>query len=78
MEKVKVDLEKEEQRSMEDMWLARIMFSFEKGTLEWNEDTTTVVIAFLLEVRHVHPHLRIFQHEKNIDNNKASSNITED
>lgn len=64
MEKVKVDLEKEEQRSMEDMWLVRIMFTFEKGTFERNEGRTTVVIAFLLEARHVYPHLRMFQHEK--------------
>lgn len=55
----------------------RIMFSFEMGTFEWNEDRTTVFFAFLLQAKHLHSHLRMFQREKNIDNNKASSKITE-
>lgn len=38
MEKVKADLEKEQQRSTEETRLVRIMFSFEKGTFEWNDD----------------------------------------
>lgn len=43
MEKVKVDLEN---RSMENMWLVRIIFSYEKGGFEWNKARTTVVFAF--------------------------------
>ncbi|XP_029874843.2 uncharacterized protein KIAA2012 homolog [Aquila chrysaetos chrysaetos] len=39
MEKVKADLEKEQQRNAEKMELVRIMFSFEKRTFEWNDDT---------------------------------------
>lgn len=54
MEKAKVDLEKEQQKSTEDMWLVRIMFSFEKGTFEWNDDRTTVIFAFLLQARKKH------------------------
>lgn len=61
MEKVKVDLEN---RSMENMWLVRIMFSYEKGAFEWNKARTTVVFAFFSQARHVDPHLRMFQHEK--------------
>lgn len=39
MEKVKADLEKEQQRNAEKMQLVRIMLSFEKRTFEWNDDT---------------------------------------
>lgn len=45
MEKVKVDLKKEQQRSPEDLWLVRIMFSLRREHL--NGMTTELLLSLL-------------------------------
>lgn len=77
MEKVKVDLEKEEQRSMEDVVSEDNVHIWEGNIWkEWGQNYCCHCFSFGSQARVSTP--KDVSAWKNIDNNKASSNITED